>query len=238
MRRRLIRKLDGATRFVNTMRHWVRLGGRIDVLRPMVSEFNEGAGVVGGHYFHQDLVVAKLIHEHNPVRHVDIGSRIDGFVAHVASFRKIEIIDIRELEDSVHTNIVFTRADLMHPLDLGVVDSLSCLHALEHFGLGRYGDPVDPHGHESGLSNMVNAVASGGRFYVSFPISFNPRVEFNAHRVLHPEWILEQTCVSQSLKLVRFDFINDRGQLTHNTTIGDLPQNLRYGCGVYTFEKI
>jgi hypothetical protein len=34
----------------------------------------------------------------------------------------------------------------------GYCDSLSCLHALEHFGLGRYGDPIDPRGHEKGIT--------------------------------------------------------------------------------------
>jgi hypothetical protein len=47
------------------------------------------SGIARGHYFHQDLLVAKKIFANNPELHVDIGSRIDGFVAHVASFREI-----------------------------------------------------------------------------------------------------------------------------------------------------
>ncbi|MBV5330073.1 MAG: DUF268 domain-containing protein, partial [Chlorobium sp.] len=46
-------------------------------------------------------------------------------------------------------------------------DSLSCLHALEHFGLGRYGDPIDPHGYADGLRNMVKILRQGGLFYLS-----------------------------------------------------------------------
>ena len=67
-------------------------------LYPILSDRYDSAGVATGHYFHQDLLVAKFIYENKPMRHVDIGSRIDGFVAHVASFRDIEVVDIRELE--------------------------------------------------------------------------------------------------------------------------------------------
>ena len=34
-------------------------------------------------------------------------SRIDGFVSHVASFRKIEVMDISPLKISIHKNIKF-----------------------------------------------------------------------------------------------------------------------------------
>jgi hypothetical protein len=193
---------------------------------------------MNGHYFHQDLLVARLINAHNPMRHVDIGSRIDGFVAHVASYRKIEILDIRPWPQSVHDNIVFTQADLTKDITLGDFDSISCLHALEHFGLGRYGDPVDPDGHIKGLSNITQALSSLGRLYISFPISNSPRVEFNAHRVFTPDWILGRPEVNDHLDLVRFDFVDDKGDLHTNKQPCDaISSELKYGCGIYTFEK-
>ena len=51
-----------------------------------------------------------------------------------------------------------------------VCDSISCLHALEHFGLGRYNDPLDPNGHLKGFNNMVKMLKRGGKLYISFPI--------------------------------------------------------------------
>lgn len=62
-------------------------------------DYSDNAGTSKGHYFHQDLLVAKLINEHNPKRHVDIASRVDGFVAHVASYREIEVVDVRPLKN-------------------------------------------------------------------------------------------------------------------------------------------
>ncbi len=101
------------------------------------------SGNVKGHYFYQDWLVASRIFQNNPEIHVDVGSRVDGFVAHVASFRSIRVIDIRPLTTHI-PQIDFVSADLMQPLKdelIDCCDSLSCLHTLEHFGLGRYGDP-------------------------------------------------------------------------------------------------
>ncbi len=94
-------------------RAFAKLNGVITHRFPILTDYNDQAGAAGGHYFHQDLLVASLIHAANPHRHIDIGSRIEGFVAHVASFRKIEVMDIRDLQDTGHPNISFLKADLM-----------------------------------------------------------------------------------------------------------------------------
>jgi hypothetical protein len=65
---------------------------------------------VSGHYFHQELLIARGVYERNPVRHTDVGSRIDGFVAHVASFRRIEIVNLRPFPHKI-TNIEFIQLD-------------------------------------------------------------------------------------------------------------------------------
>ena len=90
-----------------------KLGGVITHKHAIFSNYDDQAGSASGHYFHQDLLVASFINKNNPVRHIDIGSRIDGFVAHVASFRKIDVMDVRELNNTGHINISFIKADLM-----------------------------------------------------------------------------------------------------------------------------
>jgi cyclopropane fatty-acyl-phospholipid synthase-like methyltransferase len=59
-------------------------------------------------------------------------------VAHVASFRKIKIIDIRDIKSTVK-NIFFRKANFMQlPEDLvDAYDSISSLNVIEHFGLVR-----------------------------------------------------------------------------------------------------
>ena len=154
---------------------------------PCLDDRGSSAGSAKGHYFHQDLLVARRICANAPKKHVDVGSRVDGFVAHVAAFREIEVLDVRPLTSNI-PNVRFKQVDLMAPFaaDLaGYCDSLSCLHALEHFletRLYAYGDTVDFEGHLKGLSNLKQLVAKGGKFYLSVPIG-PQRIEFNAHRV-------------------------------------------------------
>jgi hypothetical protein len=180
------------------------------------------------------LLVARLIHDHNPKRHIDIASRVDGFVAHVASYREIEVVDVRPLQKSEHDNIIFRQADLMNPQDLGQTDSLSCLHAIEHFGLGRYTDPMDINFYIKGLTSFVS---KAGRLYTSFPIGQADEVHFNAHRVFHVSSIFDQPSIQQHMTFKRFDYVNDSGDLHLDTSVTKVDKAIKYGCGIYTFEK-
>src|ERR1041384_6414180 len=55
---------------------------------PVLRERFETNGDLKSHYFHEDLLVAQRVYENRPQRHVDVGSRVDGFVAHIAAFRE------------------------------------------------------------------------------------------------------------------------------------------------------
>ncbi len=178
------------------------------MIMPCLCDRLEEGGATKSEYFWQDLLVARLINAAKPVRHVDVGSRVDGFVAHVASFREIEVFDVRPI-NTIVPGVIFRQADLMHRTTLpnaadgGYCDSLSCLHALEHFGLGRYGDPINPNGYRLGIANMAQLLKAGGAFYLSTPIG-RERVEFNANWVFDPRAILQlaATCGLVIQKLV------------------------------------
>lgn len=227
-------------RYRQNRKHWLSAGGKIDGSFRILSDYADSAGSAAGHYFHQDLLVASKIFDAKPKRHADVGSRIDGFVAHVASFRQIDIFDIRPVAIPAHENISFVQADLMNPLTapVNVTDSLSCLHTLEHFGLGRYGDPINPTGHLDGFRNLIAMLTSGGTFYLSFPIAKSTSVQFNAHRIFNPTEVLTWPG-SEDLELVSFDFVDDAGNLQRNWNLTkDGAPNLRYGCGIFTFRKL
>ena len=70
-------------------------------LFPILLDRYDNAGVAAGHYFHQDLWAAKRIFDRAPSRHIDIGSRVDGFVAHLLVFMPATIIDIRQLDSNI-----------------------------------------------------------------------------------------------------------------------------------------
>ncbi|QWD93553.1 DUF268 domain-containing protein [Polynucleobacter asymbioticus] len=238
-----VRKMVAFRRYPRYLRErsqFIKLGGAIAKNYPILYDYKDNAGSAMGQYFHQDLLVASFVHEKNPIRHVDIGSRIDGFVAHVAAFRKIEVLDIRPLNNIGHENIEFLQADLMNP-NINASkksDSLSCLHAIEHFGLGRYGDVVDPLGYLKGFKNMLSMVENDGTFYISFPISNKNEVHFNAHRFFHPHDILGWNVSPMKFKVIRFDYVDDEGNLHTNVDLHNGIINVNDGCGIYTLHKI
>ena len=117
-----------------------------------------------------------------------------------------------------------------------ITTSLSCLHALEHFGLGRYGDPLDVNGDVKGLKNCINMVKPGGVIYLSVPVAIKDSVHFNAHRIYNPHTILNWEATTQ-LNLLNFDLVNDDGKLEKNFDIMNKKIDCNYGCGIYTFKK-
>lgn len=223
-------------RYLSELARFRRAGGQADAIYPVLADYREHAGSGRGHYFHQDLLVARFVFERNPRRHVDVGSRIDGFVAHVAAFRNIEVIDIRPLASLVEHRISFRRGNLMEldPSWVRSCDSLSCLHAIEHFGLGRYGDPIDPAGHLRGFRNLAAMLEPGGVLYLGVPIGHSA-VHFNAHRVFAPADVLQW--FPGAFELLRFDYVDDGGDLRLDARPQDVP-SLEYGCGIYTLRRI
>ncbi len=201
---------------------------------------SDQSGVAGGHYFHQDLLIAQRIFVNSPNRHIDIGSRVDGFVAHVASFREIEVVDIRAQGSTVR-NIKFVQANLMEPPPIHLreaADSLSCLHAIEHFGLGRYGDPITYDGHRIGIANMHQILKPGGVMYISTPIGPR-RIEYNAHRVFDVSYLLD--IFIDHFDISRFSFVDDIGELHENIPLSEegISNNFgcHYGCGIFELIK-
>jgi len=209
---------------------------------PQLGDRKSGAGVVATHYFQLDLHVAQLIFEQSPKKHLDVGSRIDGFVAHVASFRAIEVLDIRPLTNHRIHNISFRQADLMdatYPWETEACDSVSCLHVLEHFGLGRYGDPINPCAHEIGFKNLARLVEPSGILYLAVPISSRPRIEFDAHRVFGFPYL--RNLVGIEFEIESVALVSDQGvlmtDLKWNDVGSDSSWGCHYGCVILSLRK-
>jgi hypothetical protein len=213
----------------------------VDALYPCLTDRHEESGSLSKHYFYQDLWVAQKIFKNNPKLHVDVGSRVDGFVAHVASYRPIQVMDIRPLSNRI-PNVEFIQADVManiHPDLIEYCDSLSCLHALEHFGLGRYGDPVKYNGHLLGLNNLCQILRKHGKLYLSVPIG-PQRIEFNAHRVFSIYYLLD--LLTEKFSLDGFSFVDDSGNFHTDVEMDDanIKANFicNYGCGIFELTKL
>jgi len=175
----------------------------------------------------------KKIYNAQPTRHVDIGSRIDGFIAHLLVFRSVEVIDIRPLKSNIPglTFVQENATDLFRFKD-NSLESISSLHAIEHFGLGRYGDPLDPDACFKAMDALARVLQPGGRLYFSVPIGIE-RVEFNAHRVFAPETILK---TFQRLDLLSFGAVDDMGSF-HPTAHPEDFSGADFSCGFFEFTK-
>jgi len=235
--RRLARSLLGALPFIAAAYSFRRQYRGAWQLRPCLQDWGEEVGSINNEYFWQDLLVAQAIHKANPIHHVDVGSRLDGFIAQVASFRTLEVFDVRPLQRAI-PRVQFTQRDLMQNVPVAYCDSLSCLHALEHFGLGRYGDAIDPAGSEKGISNLARLLQSGGTLYLSTPIG-RERVIFNANRVFDPRRLLA-LAESQGLQLQSLTTISPKGVIL---SINDIVSELDflgkedYNLGLFVLRK-
>ena len=207
---------------------------------PVATDKYDKSGVMSGHYFHHDLLIASKIFKAKPKKHVDIGSRIDGFVAHVASFREIELVDIRP-NKSNSENINFIQLNAMDSLEekyKEYTDSVSSLNAIEHFGLGRYGDPIDCFGHLKGIRTAKDFLTKNGIFYFAVPIG-SQRVEFNAHRVFSLRYLLD--ILLEDFWIKAFDYVDDKGDLNRNVKLSEENIinncNCEFGCGIFELQK-
>jgi hypothetical protein len=206
---------------------------------PCLLDRRAQAGEASGHYFHQDLTVAQRIFESKTSNHLDVGSRIDGFVAHVASFMKIDVLDIRPMKTTAK-NITFHQWDLMSN-ELGEIqtyDSVSCLHALEHFGLGRYGDSINPDGWIEGLEALTAITRPGGTLYLSVPIG-PERIEFDAHRVFSLSRLRSK--LDSDFVFLDFIYVDDFGN-HHEPELSAFFEDTTnfgcsYGCGIFVLRR-
>lgn len=197
-------------------------------LRPYLADRFAAGGTARGHYFHQDLLVAQWVYAANPRRHIDVGSRVDGFVAHVASFRPVEVVDVRPASTTA-TGISFRTHDIMAGTAewSACTDSLSCLHSIEHFGLGRYGDPVDPEGWRKGWAGLVDMVEVGGSIYLSTVIG-TQRLEFDGQRVFAVTTVLD--LVRSTCSIERAAYVDDSGDLHVGVDVNSPDATTNFGC--------
>ena len=202
-------------------------------LHPILSDRYKNSGVAKGHYFHQDLWAARKIYRQNPPRHIDIGSRVDGFISHLLVFREVIVIDTRLLSSN-DPRLHFIQGDICNlNYEDDSVESISSLHVIEHIGLGRYGDEIDPQGWRRALDELKRILAINGRLYLSVPIG-RERVCFNAHRVFSVRQIMEAT---RGLELLSFSYVDDAGNMHENVDFTSVDR-IEYGCGLFEFTKI
>ncbi len=183
------------------------------------------------HYFYQGAWLARRLGESKLHQHVDVGSSVLTMSV-LSAWVDTVFVDYRPLKVSL-PGLSSVAGDILRlPFTDNSLYSLSCLHVIEHIGLGRYGDPIDPQGSIKAAYELQRIMRPGGKLFLSLPIG-RERVCYNAHRVHAPDSVIR---IFEKLKLVEFSYVDDAGELRERRMPSSASE-LQYGCGMFEFEK-
>ena len=185
---------------------------KIIELYPCIYAKDKQAGNVAS-YFYQDTWLAKKMFEKKPDQHIDVGSTVL-LVGILSQFTKVISVDINSIKSHLPGLTPIKGSVLKMPFKDNEIGSLSSLCVLEHIGLGRYGDKLDPSGTDKAIKEIKRVMAPNGDLYISVPIERENKVYFNAHRVFELDsFILKFEGFSLvELKFAKGDGIHDRSE--------------------------
>ncbi len=178
-------------------------------------------------YLLQNMWTAQKIFRAKPPDHYDIGSSLQ-LISILSQYCPVTMTDIRPPAFSI-PNLRFIQGSILKlPYKDNSLPSLSSICVIEHIGLGRYGDPLDPYGSEKAVSELIRVLKSTGTLYITVPVDAKSRIYFNAHRTFTRSYILK---LFKSLTLVDEIYI-------YGTTIEDTYRPEKgFGTGLYHFQK-
>jgi len=200
---------------------------------PFLNDRTETTGF-DRHYVYHVSWAARVLAKIRPAHHIDISSSLY-FCGVVSAFIPVSFYDYR-LAPLHLSDLESKTGDLLAlPFCTGSVPSVSCMHVVEHIGLGRYGDPLDPLGDLKAIAELQRVVATNGTLLFVVPVG-KSRVVFNAHRIFAPQQIIERF---PEWELVEFALVPDgppEQGLIRNASL-ELAAQQEYGCGCFWFQK-
>jgi SAM-dependent methyltransferase len=183
------------------------------------------------HYTYHPAWAARIISQTRPSAHVDISSTLN-FCAIVSAFVPVDFYDYRPARLELG-NLSCRHGDLMKlPFEDESVVSLSCMHVVEHVGLGRYGDPLDPDGDLKAIVELKRILANKGSLLFVVPIG-RPRIQYNAHRIYSYDQVVSYFV---NLSIQQFALVDDSGRFIIDPEPAYANQQ-NYGCGCWWFKK-
>jgi SAM-dependent methyltransferase len=183
------------------------------------------------HYVYHNAWALRKVIDAGVKKHVDISSTLY-FCTTLSATVPVEFYDYRPARLKL-SNLKSDRADLTRlPFPDSSLSSLSCMHTVEHIGLGRYGDPLDPLGDEKAIAELKRVVEPGGLLIIVLPVGIR-RLCFNAHRIYD---FLQVCSYFKDFTLKESALVTDAGDFIENpkAELFDLQQ---YGCGCFLFQK-
>lgn len=184
------------------------------------------------HYTYHPAWAARMIKRINPVFHVDISS-ILYYSCMLSTARPVFFCDYRPPHIKL-SNLSIIQLDLCHlPFKTNSIPSLSCMHTIEHIGLGRYGDTLHPLGDLRAIEECKRVLSKDGNFLFVVPIGKMAKIQYNAHRIYTYDMIIN---MFSSFKLMDFSFITDQSEYIEKANKKDTLFST-YGCGCFWFHK-
>mgnify|MGYP001552382912 CR=1 FL=1 len=202
--------------------------------RMLVAGENTNVTRFSAHYIYHPAWAARIVKKIAPTFHTDISSTLH-FCSIVSAFIPIKFYDYRPA--NIHLSDLHSgKADLTAlPFADGSIESISCMHTIEHIGMGRYGDPIDPEGDLKAIKELQRVTRKGGSILFVIPIG-KPRIMWNAHRIYSYKQVMSYFT---GFDMEDFYLIPDNAAETspvENATEAQADAQ-KYGCGCFWFVK-
>lgn len=186
------------------------------------------------HYVYHTAWASRVLQETKPISHTDISSSLY-FAALNSAWLPIHFYDYRPADIKLN-NLISGSADLHNlPFKDKSIMSLSCMHTIEHIGLGRYGEPINPEGDKIAINELKRVLAPKGNLLIVVPVGI-PLIAFNAHRIYSYSDVIN-LCIDTEFYLHEFALIQEKtGPLIRNAD-PDLVKKESYACGCFWFKR-
>ena len=201
---------------------------------PILTE-DTAATSFDAHYIYHVAWAVRKVKELASDIHVDFSSSLY-FNITVSAICKTKFFDFRPAALFLD-NLECGSCDLASPnFDVGQYMTVSCMHVVEHIGLGRYGDALDSDGDLVAINNLKKTVLPGGSVLFVVPCG-RPSISFNAHRVYSPESVISY--FGDNFELIEFYFIPAPNIITAPMVNPDFSIALGHdiGCGCFQFKR-
>lgn len=186
------------------------------------------------HYIYHPAWAARILSKTKPSFHIDIASALS-FSTILSAFMPVRFYDYRPA-NLVLTGLTTGAVDLtaLH-FKSNSIQSLSCMHTVEHIGLGRYGDPINPDGDLEAIAELQRVIKPEGTLLFVVPIG-KPKIVFNAHRIYSVKQVLSYFPQMELKELAVIPDSRFGEGLVINPTRRFCDKQ-SYACGCFYFQK-